>query len=770
MKKMTLLKILKVVSYILCLFGFILFLVFSSSSSKTDKSQGLAPVVSSISKPTSVDTPLSICLSSLSLNQNGERLFYTAIECYPKHGKLSLCSPEDQIYYKGHRFFKDYGKKFDARTIEVIYTPDKGFLGSDQFSYAAYNIAGLKSNTGVVSISVGLEPADVNNSVPMANNLQVICHPRIPVAIDLRSLTTDAGAGQLRFYFHEEDNSRFSTFEEVKYGIIEKSGLFLNYIPRRAGTENILYFVSNGTDKATAALTFIVKDNDEITWDNRHKKGGTKAFFASLSLEKRVNFLIKHFLIYFIFGGVLVLFFSFIPILSLPKRFLIITGVVFIVGGSGVILIQLFKDYYIKYSCISLFFLIMGIYFLSPRLIRNFYLLTVNFIKGNLLLVLFIFLNLLILFYHYNAITLPVFTLDAYSYMPLYNFFKYNILGFTYHDHYQRILIPWLASLLSVKSPLVAFKIINIIFINLTLLVVYKIWKNLGIKGYLVLMAVFWIVLHQYGPVRFYNFWPTSSDVGGYFFLSLLVYIVQMRKYAWLVLIAPIASLQREDFVYFVLMLLLYKAISIFVLKDKAAADRREAAIIVSSLVLTFLAFQIPKMINPHAMGGSFILARLRHDIVEPLLGSEPLKLLRLLITYFVCFGAFLLLLIQNGYKLARRNELLNILIIFSIVNVFIGMMALTERNIFLGYPFIMTLSLIVLNSLSPLLVWIGFIFSVPLLRLWVDFPFIDYPMFSEAPAGYICFYGLYMVILYVFLYYLKDLPWLEKAKTEIKE
>ena len=71
---------------------------------------------------------------------------------------------------------------------------------------------------------------------------------------------------------------------------------------------------------------------------------------------------------------------------------------------------------------------------------------------------------LLIFFYHGYFISLPAISLDASGYIALYHMFKDNILGYINEEHYTRVLVPYLASLIPVSEPVLAFKILNTIF------------------------------------------------------------------------------------------------------------------------------------------------------------------------------------------------------------------------------------------------------------------------------------------------------------------
>ena len=85
-------------------------------------------------------------------------------------------------------------------------------------------------------------------------------------------------------------------------------------------------------------------------------------------------------------------------------------------------------------------------------------------------------------------------------------------------------------------------------------------------------------------------------------------------------------------------------------------------------------------------------------------------------------------------------------------------MITITDRAVFLGYPFIMTLALLSMNALPSSLVGLGIFLSLPLMKVTVNFPFVpeSSPLFSHFSAGTISAYGIYMILLYYLLSYLQ--------------
>jgi len=272
-------------------------------------------------------------------------------------------------------------------------------------------------------------------------------------------------------------------------------------------------------------------------------------------------------------------------------------------------------------------------------------------------------LNTTIISYHFQAVSLPAIALDSYGFISIYDFFKYDILGWTRSDHFRRILLPFMASLVPLDDSVLSFKVVNIISINLMVIILHKIWGELQIRSYLIIMAFFWLFLHQYGPIRFYNFWPTSVDVPAYLFNTVLLYVVLKNEYKWLLLVAPVAALQHETFFVFTHVLLFYKISSFYFFGNRSSKNKSALIFIGSSCVLMFIAMSLPSLINPQGQGHSFI--RIISNLTQILGERYILGTIPLVMVHFFCYAGLLLLALLNFNQSYRNLEWLTVLILF---------------------------------------------------------------------------------------------------------
>ncbi len=774
----------KVVNFFLCVFV-ISFLAGCEKNSEfrtqnrtvAVQDKNSAPVAHSILKNVLKNSSFFLDLSSLSLDVDGDVLEYMIIEQLPKHGSLSVIAPDllifpdvDNVYYTYARGADPSCKKFDGRFLRIKYTPDKDFVGTDSFNYLVFNAKGAKSNIGIVTISMSNLPIITENHPPEVYDLAITTAVKVPVYIDLRSLTFDADGDSLQFATDTEGG-----LKETSHGVREFVE-WINYLPRTVGTDIINYNVwdKDYNERKTGTITITITEGEGIAYSQRNRSGGLKGFknyLDLLPLSKQITMIIAHMFFYLVSAGVLILLLHVImPRFQFSRKFLVCSGAVLFVIGVSLLMKVVVKSYYVKFAAVSIISIIGGIYcFFPPKTTINKDTPFVRFLQKYFSLIILFVLNALILVYHFNSISLPAVTLDSQSYISLYNFFKYGIRGYTNMDHYQRVLVPYLASLIPLDNPVLAFKILNIIFVNSTTILLCMLWRKLNIKYYLILIAFLWLFLHQFGPIRFYNFWPTSIDVPSYFFYSLLIYVIFKNKYKWLLLICPIAALQREGVFLDIFGLLFYKIVSYYFLDKRTVENKNALKFIFSSIVLSVLALRLPGFINPQISPLGYSLARIIGRL-RVYLGLDIIMLPKLFIFYFVCYGGFLLLFLGVVRKAYQKTDLFNMLIIFSIINFLVGLGGVGSRGIFLGYPFIMTVILITLNRVNPILVVLSLLLSLPLMKIYIDFPFTEYPLLYDAPIGYLAILGIYMVILYWILNYLNDSKALDSVMKVIKK
>jgi hypothetical protein len=715
-----------------------------------------APMTSNVSKTIAKNSLLTLSLIALSSDQDGDELTYFTLGDLPKHGTLLLVHTEKPSLIYQAFTSERLQKKFDGHHLSIQYRPNKDFIGQDKFSYQLTDARGLQSKPSQVNVFVTEKGIQETNHPPIANNLKVTTHVKESVYIDLHSLAVDEDGDRITFSFIKKWGQ---TYTDAKHGKMIL-GSYIDYLPETAGVESISFYVcSKGyCDKSVKGV---------VTIQTLMPSGGIlgklkvlpKSRFIMMSIMAAISIMMFVFALWFVsqykpkqlkwVGTVMLL-------LGLTVLFSFLSLVSFSSFASLSASLLAKHQLSLKLCFLGILLVGGGYSCLFPTGTLAFWTGIARLMKKKILLVLIMMTNALILFYHFTGITLPAIALDIY--LPIYNSFKYDIIG---HDigpaHSQRILLPFLASLLPLGTVL-SFKVVNSIFINLAVIVLYRIWKDLNIKLYLIVIAFLWLFLHVYGVIRLYNFYPTTVYAPSYFFNAALIYVILKKQYKWFLLLLPIGALQYSGFMIINLAFFGYKFLVYFFGVSPTKEGNNALFTIGVSNILMLVALELPEiLINPQVPHNSGIIEGFEYHFIWASLGFQNFNIVILMITYFVCYGGLLLLGIQKFNHSYQNTELYHGLIIFFAVHLVIAMNgSITSYSMLWPYPFLMTLILLSINQVNPLKVMILVIASIPLLRVSIDFPFVlDPGLYQSSRGPYLSLWGTYMIVLYIFSNYL---------------
>ncbi|WP_226427859.1 Ig-like domain-containing protein [Xanthomonas sp. NCPPB 2865] len=154
---------------------------------------------------------------------DGDRLA-TLIVCAPSHGKLSLNA--DGSY---------------------TYTPDKGWYGTDSFSYRATD---GDAQSGVAMVSVTVQKV---NRAPTAQSASFQVQKDGSVRIDFDCLVNDPDGDALTLSLTNPSKGSLTRNRDGSYTYRPKSGFI--------GTDTFTYSVSDGKLTASASITLVVSKN-----------------------------------------------------------------------------------------------------------------------------------------------------------------------------------------------------------------------------------------------------------------------------------------------------------------------------------------------------------------------------------------------------------------------------------------------------------------------------------------------------------------------------
>jgi len=340
------------------------------------------------------------------------------------------------------------------------------------------------------------------------------------------------------------------------------------------------------------------------------------------------------------------------------------------------------------------------------------------------------------LFFFYLTIQPPL----TYSFSDLFDGSKYlkayayfNIQSDIYDIIYPintRILVPWMAANLPFDDPVDNFLSINFLFLLLSIISIYVLWRQLNISSGHMMTGFFWLTIHWVGIVRHNIFDPVTVDVPLYFFQTLLIIIVLKRKFVWLLLLAPIATLQKESFTALLLVILL---VTLF--EDYRNKNYRASIIVAVALILSIAARGIASHYFPPADPGKNAFIILLFHLKQTL--ANPFRLLRWLVAVFTAYGPLFILAIWTGLRSKSLWKGNRFLIFLSLTYLFLSHFAGGDmtRIAFLGFPFIMTWILLKLENTKGFMFKAAFIAGIPLLKVFGT-------MANPAVSGWDKFYN----------------------------
>lgn len=323
---------------------------------------------------------------------------------------------------------------------------------------------------------------------------------------------------------------------------------------------------------------------------------------------------------------------------------------------------------------------------------------------------------------------------DANKYMKVYNYFEgtsedYNV-PFPIHS---RILIPAIATLLPFEEPVHNFLLINYLFMILSITVIYFLWKMVGLSPGYIMTGFFWLLVHWVGILRLNIYDPVTVDVPLYFFQALFLILIYKNKYHLLILLGPVATLQKESFIGLLAVLFLVEFYRYF----KYNHPLRNLITIGIGLFLSIIVKEIANNYFPPAQPGHSSLITVLFHARETLL--NPFRFVRWIIGVFTAFGPLLLLSIW--WKIKKRSfSISNLdLIVFSVAYAGFSLLGGGDftRLAFLGFPFVMTWVLISLNDVRGFLFKMAFLMGLPLMRIFSTIP-------DPAVQGWIKFNNFY--------------------------
>lgn len=677
------------------------------------------PVVSQLFKKTiSMNEAISISLGSLVTDSDGDELIYK-ITALPKNGKVIL-ERAAKIPAMGRKKNGLLGIPFGSYIL-VKYIPNASFIGEDEFLFSVSDrkdeFQSGKIQINVVDPSIFLQ----SNAPPSVIKGVFEASVGTPISINGLALALDPDGDPMSFDFYKPEFKRSrppftgNPWFPLKRGkVYTDEGSFFSYLPAKEGMDSFDYVIDD--DHGHSVIGSIEIHNklaDPLV-------GLEKYLTLFVRIGFKILVILASFLLFLFFATQTSLGRTFQEKIRLPKFFIP--------------------------KCFS------------------FYQSCAEKIKQHLLFIVLFMFNIAYFYYHFCHVTLPE-TTSWYSYYATFNFFKNGIIPVDEGIFLQRLLIPFLASLVPSSNPGFCFWVVNWVLMNLTVLSLYSVWNLLSLKKYLMFLAFFWICFSPHGIVIFYNLVPYGSDSLQYFFYAVLLLIILTKKYKWLLILTPVATLGKETCLSVIMIFFIF---SFFHNKLHPGKEKVPLFMIFSSLLLGFAVRNIP----------TYWIASPEHNLTLNTLrmlwfGSlisfwVHFELVIIwLIVQFLAFGGLLLIGLQNFVQAYRNTFVYNALLLFSSFATVVSLLLSgdMERVSAYGSPFIMTLILLLINGLNARFVVLVFVLSLPLLHLYANIPFDDV-IFEDATAdfGRMSLYGVYMLMLWIFIRYLFQYKVVERS------
>lgn len=308
---------------------------------------------------------------------------------------------------------------------------------------------------------------------------------------------------------------------------------------------------------------------------------------------------------------------------------------------------------------------------------------------------------------------------DGYRYRAMYEYLNGSRPFSIDFPYYSRMLVPLLAWLFPVNDPVTSFTAINYIFTLLSLVTIYYTWSYLNIPRFLMITGFFWICFHWSGMIRFNIYDPITIDVPVYFFQALFLLIVFYKKTAWLLLLGPVATLQKESFIPLLAVYFLYCIIARYFLYEYRNILYPALALILAVLSKAAYTWYLPST-EPELNAFRVMLYHAREIYTSPML------LLRIIICFITAYGAFMIGFVQN-IKLPAIffDPRQRVLFVCSLLYIFFDLFAGRDitRVSLLGFPFIMTLILYHLKDQSYWFWLQCLLLSLPFMQLFRMIP-----------------------------------------------
>ncbi len=343
---------------------------------------------------------------------------------------------------------------------------------------------------------------------------------------------------------------------------------------------------------------------------------------------------------------------------------------------------------------------------------------------------------------------------DGKAYYKSYAYFSgqtptYNVT-FPFHS---RVFVPWCLSFWSGEDLAEGFWYFNLLFTLLAVNALLYLWGVLGISVPLQFIGFSWLLFHWVGIVRYNQLDWITVDVPLYFFQTLLLIFILKKWYALLLPLAVVATLQKESFIPLLGLFCVWQCYEYY--QNKSAISLWAGlALVLAVFTKTWTDIYFPAQEGTGKSSVITILFFVRETL------KQPLDIVRLGVAFFTAYGGWACLALVRFEPRFFKESWMRLLLLYSALFLAFGLLAGRDmtRIVFLGFPFVMTLILLILSEEDSWLRYaLAALFSVPVLRLLSEIPSSTgtgaqawqnwYPEFAEM--GMVSAWGLYFWVAF---------------------
>lgn len=284
----------------------------------------------------------------------------------------------------------------------------------------------------------------------------------------------------------------------------------------------------------------------------------------------------------------------------------------------------------------------------------------------------------------------------------------------------------------------------------------YYLWSNVcRLPKWLSLVGILFFIFHWVSPIRGLSNCVYSVDAPVYFFEALMLCLVFTKRFRWLVLLAPLATLCKEQFVYIFLLFWIYSFIYNWIRQKKTYPVKLLGFTFILSVLTSVSATNFP--FHGHGFGGFTVAFFVWNRF------CEPLGYVRWAVALMTAYGAIGILAAFSKNCFSERQILLSVLSGLFLVFSLFGATDMT-RTAFLGFPFVMSWILLKMESQVWYQNCLAVILTIPVMRLLTSIPEPANPLpgndisgaYSWVPEyadlSIVAAWGLYFVFCFIFL------------------